>query len=366
MTTLANALIAYKNKQYNLLRVAYSKNVASLKALINSNILKYQRSSIAPALKQQFIKKLTIIFYANLVKLNQMLNKNIKYISSLRIIPTVAPVFTQELTPIPLPIIPAPVQPPAPVPPTAPRSNKKALLIGVNYTGTTNQLKGCINDVTDVGNFLGGKGFTTNVMTDLTSTKPTKSNILAEFKNLLQNSIPGDVLYFMFSGHGNTQKDTNNDEASGVDQLILPVDLQPIVDDDLKSMINQYLKTGVTLIALFDSCYSGTVLDLKYQYLDSLNYDTATIYDKESQTNGKVFMISGCTDKQTSEDAVINNKYNGALTWSYLETLQTSATILTWRVLVKTMRSKLVDKRFSQIPQFSCGQPTNIDENVFW
>jgi hypothetical protein len=131
-------------------------------------------------------------------------------------------------------------------------------------------------------------------------------------------------------------------------------------------MITLYLQTGVKLIALFDSCYSGTVLDLKYQYLDSLNYDDATINGKESQTNGQVFMISGCTDKQTSADAYINNKYNGALTWSYLETLKTSSKIRTWRELVKTMRDKLKFNNYSQIPQFSCGQPTNIDENVIW
>jgi hypothetical protein len=131
-------------------------------------------------------------------------------------------------------------------------------------------------------------------------------------------------------------------------------------------MINQYLQKDVTLIALFDSCYSGTVLDLKYQYLDSLNYDEATINNKENQTNGQVFMISGCTDRQTSADAYINTKYNGALTRSYLETLTTSATVLTWRKLVKTMRDYLKSNKFSQIPQFSCGQSTNIDENVCW
>ena len=170
----------------------------------------------------------------------------------------------------------------------------------------------------------------------------------------------------MFSGHGNTQKDTNNNEPSGKDQLIIPLDLLPIVDDDLKNIINQYLQKGVTLIALFDSCYSGSVLDLKYQYLDSLNYDAATINNTENQTNGKVFMISGCTDRQTSADAYINNKYNGALTWAYLQALTTIAPALTWRKLVQTMRDNLKSNNYSQIPQFSCGQPSNIDENISW
>ena len=40
MTTLANALIAYKNKQYNLLKVAYSQNVTAL-----DNSIKYIQPS---------------------------------------------------------------------------------------------------------------------------------------------------------------------------------------------------------------------------------------------------------------------------------------------------------------------------------
>jgi hypothetical protein len=240
------------------------------------------------------------------------------------------------------------------------------LLIGINYIGTSNKLNGCINDTNDVGNYLISKRFDIKKINDTTPQKPTRSTILAEFQNLLQNSRPGDVLYFMFSGHGSTKTDTNNDEASGKDQFIIPLGSPPIVDDDLKQIINQYLQKDVTLIALFDSCYSGTVLDLKYQYLDSLNYDAATIFDKENQTNGKVFMISGCTDRQASADAYINNKYNGALTRSYLEALTHNSTILTWRKLVKTMRDYLKSNQYSQIPQFSCGQPTNIDENVFW
>jgi len=329
---MSNAL---KISQIQLLRRAHKQNIQNLRLQLKMDITNYRNSSVSFPVKRQRILESRQLFNTNKHNLTQLLNDNIKKI--------------WDLTPIP-----------------GPSPNKKALLIGINYTGTTNQLNGCINDVTDVSNFLVGKGFTTNLMTDLTSQKPTKSNILTEFKNLLQNSNPGDVLYFMFSGHGNIQKDTNNNEATGKDQLILPVDLLPIVDDELKSMINQYLQTGVTLIALFDSCFSGTVLDLKYQYLDSLNYDAATIYDKESQTKGKVFMISGCTDKQTSDDAYINNKYNGALTWSYLETLKNNSTTLTWRALVKTMRSKLLSQSFSQIPQFSCGQSTNIDENVCW
>ena len=31
---------------------------------------------------------------------------------------------------------------------------RRALLVGINYTGTSNQLYGCINDINNVGSYL--------------------------------------------------------------------------------------------------------------------------------------------------------------------------------------------------------------------
>jgi hypothetical protein len=75
-------------------------------------------------------------------------------------------------------------------------------------------------------------------------------------------------------------------------------------------------------------------------------------------------MISGCTDYQTSSDSVFNNKANGALTWSLLESLKQKPNC-NWRELVKCMRDLLRKNGYSQIPQFSCGRFENIDSNIF-
>ena len=134
--------------------------------------------------------------------------------------------------------------------------------------------------------------------------------------------------------------------------------------DEFKKIIQQNLKQGVTLFAMFDSCFSGSMLDLKYQYMDSLNFDNYTENDKDINTNGNVFMISGCTDEQTSADAVINNKASGAMTWSLLESLKQTPNV-TWRELVKSMRDLLKKSKYDQIPQFSSGTFVNIDTKVF-
>jgi hypothetical protein len=247
----------------------------------------------------------------------------------------------------------------------SPNKTKKALLIGINYTGTKDELKGCINDANSIKERISNKGFNNIILlTDLTSKKATKANILEEFKNLLANSQEGDLLFFLYSGHGTYLIDKNNDETTGYDQCIVPCDLNIIVDDELKTLIQTYLKTNVTLFAMFDSCFSGTVFDLKYQYMDSLNYDNYSENTKELETNGNVFMISGCTDYQTSADAFINNKANGAMTWSFLEALKQNPNC-SWRELVKKMRDLLKTSQISQIPQFSSGTFENIDEQVF-
>ena len=243
--------------------------------------------------------------------------------------------------------------------------NKKALLVGINYVNTQNELNGCINDVTAIQDRISKEGFKDiKILTDNTINKPTKNNILNAFKSLLTNSQTGDFLFFLYSGHGYYTLDKNGDETTGFDQMIIPIDLNPIIDDELKDIIQQNLKPNVTLFAMFDCCFSGSVLDLKYQYMDSLNYDNYTENNKTLDTQGDVFMISGCTDYQTSADAVFNGKPNGAMTWSLLESIKQKPNC-SWRDLVKCMRNLLKESNLNQIPQFSCGRFENIDSQFF-
>jgi metacaspase-1 len=247
----------------------------------------------------------------------------------------------------------------------SPNNKITALIIGINYNSTLYQLNGCINDAENMQKYCNSSGFKNTVLlTDNTSIKPTKQNIIKEFKKLLNNSDAGDLLVFSFSGHGSYIRDNNGDENDGRDEMIIPIDFQPILDDEFRNIIQTNLKKDVTLFALFDSCHSGTVLDLKYQYYDSSNYDEFTINEKVFETNGDVIMISGCADAQTSMDSYFNNKWQGALTWSFLESLKELESP-TWRELIKNMRDILKNKNYEQIPQLSSGRFFDIDTNVF-
>jgi len=271
--------------------------------------------------------------------------------------------------------LPTLAPPPPVLPVVAPPTlvKKKALLIGINYIGTSSQLNGCINDVNSLKTTLTTKyGFSADadmikIITDETVQKPTRVNILAAFKQLLESGVEGDLLFFAFSGHGSSTFDANRDEvAGGKDEMIITSDSKGIVDDELKALIQSYLKKNVTLFALFDCCFSGTVLDLKYQYLDSLDNDNSTVNSNEAETIGNVIMISGCNDNQTSADAYINAKYQGAMTWAFLSTLSESPAKqqLSWRSLLTQMRDKLKTSKYEQLPQLSTGCFMDINKVI--
>jgi hypothetical protein len=328
-------LAIYKKNRINELQNIFNSNVARLNSALINNVRNIKKTRLSAKVKQAQINNLIRQYNNNVNILKPNLNQNITVI--------------QNFYPNTIIV----------------NGEKKALLIGINYTGTQNELFGCINDVNCIKERITEEGFNNiSIMTDITSLKATKNNILNEFKNLLVNSQTGDLLFFLYSGHGSYTLDRNNDETTGYDQLIVPCDFNAIVDDELKSIIQANLKPNVTLFAMFDSCFSGSVLDLRYQYMDSLNYDNFTENIEETETKGNVFMISGCSDYQTSADAFINNKANGAMTWSLLEALKQTPNC-SWRELVKSMRNLLKTSMFDQIPQFSSGTFENIDTQVF-
>ena len=328
-------LDTYKQNRINENTAIFNTSVSRLYSAVVSNIRSVQRSRQSNNVKQRQINSLVNQYYSNVNNLKTNLDKSI--LSIKKYIPKTITI----------------------------NKNKKALLIGINYTGTSNELYGCINDVNSIKERITKQGFNNiNVITDLTTKKATRINILEGFKNLLMNCQAGDLLFFLYSGHGSYAIDRNGDEKDGRDELIVSCDLQGVLDDELKTLIQTYLKADVTLFALFDSCFSGSVLDLKYQFMDSLNYENFTENSKQLETLGNVFMISGCTDNQTSADAVFEGKANGAMTWSLLESLKQKPNV-NWRELVVNMRDLLKTSEFTQIPQFSCGTFENIDATVF-
>lgn len=237
--------------------------------------------------------------------------------------------------------------------------SKKALLIGINYIGSSSELNGCINDVKNIREMLIKKKYNSRDITLLTdlNISPTKKNILKHLKLLVRNAKSGDTIYVHYSGHGGQVKDKNRDEIDFIDETIVALD--GYITDDM--IFNYFLKpmpSKVNVFMVMDACHSGTVCDLKYNYTSGNNISNNIKY-KDTRCN--VIMISGCKDEQVSMDAFIEGSYQGAMTNSFLVALNNSST---YKELISHMRTRLLRGEFIQIPQLSSGRHFNINQKI--
>ena len=248
--------------------------------------------------------------------------------------------------------------------------NKFALVIAINYFDTNSELYGCINDGINIINFIRSKfkylSQNINFLNDNknSTNQPTKNNIIQNLENIINkiNNINEETeLWLSFSGHGTQVSDHNNDEISdNFDEVIVPSDYMSsgfITDDILHSTLSKINNSKCKVIALFDCCNSGTLLDLNKKYVNN-NY--SKIENKNSSLKCKVFMISGCKDNQTSADYFDHqsNKYGGALTNAFLKYTR-QCNEITFFHLINKMRSHLKKNRFTQIPQITTNSILN-------
>jgi hypothetical protein len=268
--------------------------------------------------------------------------------------------------------------------PVVPNGRRLALIIGNNYTGTKYELRGCINDANKINTIFTGWGFTCTLMTDLKSgdLKTTKDNMLNKMDTLLSNLDTNDSLIIYYSGHGALLSDNNNDEVSGKDSVIVPLDYSSsgvITDDTIRTYLLKATKGNV--FCVFDSCNSGSVCDLRYALLANVYrtiLSTKRFYDpkewaksidfvtntKYNETNTQIISLSGCADNQLSyEIQDSSGNWGGALTFAFISTLNSQTPILTIADLVTRVRSLLSSWGRNQTPSLMSGM-SFADENL--
>ncbi|GKY92137.1 hypothetical protein MPSEU_000185100 [Mayamaea pseudoterrestris] len=160
------------------------------------------------------------------------------------------------------------------VPPQCSHGRRRAVLIGINYTGQQGQLSGCHHDAMNIKKYLiDVQKFNESemliLMDDGKHHSPTKRNIEDAFRRITEYSQAGDVVFVHYSGHGGRVRDYSGDEEDGYDETLIPVDFKTagqIIDDDILKMLVKPMRAGVHVTVLMDCCHSGTVLDLPYRF----------------------------------------------------------------------------------------------------
>lgn len=151
---------------------------------------------------------------------------------------------------------------------------KKSLLIGINYTGSQNELNGCHKDVENVAEFLSYRGYSNDPRSQVIlrddmggAYYPSGHNILAAIDWLV--SEPGTCNFFHYSGHGGQVRDPTGNRPSGVLDTICPVDFQErgqMTSDILHEHLVSRLPPSSTLFVIADCCHSGSALELPFVY----------------------------------------------------------------------------------------------------
>ncbi|TDZ28636.1 Metacaspase-1B [Colletotrichum spinosum] len=208
-----------------------------------------------------------------------------------------------------------------------------------------------------------------------------------------------------YFGHGGQTKDLDGDEDDGYDEVIYPVDFRQtghITDDEMHRIMVQPLQAGVRLTAIFDSCHSGTALDLPYIYSTQGILKEPNLAKEAGQgligaissytqgdlggvasnimgffkkaTTGEdahnramatktspadVIMFSGSKDDQTSADATIAAQATGAMSWAFITALKKNPQ-QSYVQLLNSIRDELAT-RYTQKPQLSCSHPLNTN-----
>ncbi len=283
---------------------------------------------------------------------------------------------------------------------------KKGLLIGINKFRSVTGLQGCVNDTLNIRSVLQSffKYESKNIHT-LTDAGATKANILGELQWLIRDVKNGDTIFFHFSSHGSQIPDLSGDEKTDrKDEILCCHDMDwdgrgYLLDDDLHNFSKQ-LSPSVNVEAFFDTCHSGSGISIIPRTLEGKHLfegekdgvhigtprNTSSIVGRylepppeimnlmESCTEtrhiargllqdttggGHILNVnhalwSGCGEGQTSADAFIGGKYNGAFTYYWCKTLRAAQGRISRNDLLKKVRSLLVSGRYTQIPELTC------------
>ena len=158
---------------------------------------------------------------------------------------------------------------------SAAKGSKIALVIGISdYSGTSNDLQYCDDDATDWKARLQAEGYSVTALLDLNA---TKANIEAAINTLASQSVAGNEIAFVYSGHGSKGN---------------------IVTSDLYYISSSWFKTkfanatSTKMMFTFDACQIGamaTALNANGRVIAVASNTSVYSYDGDATMKNGVF-----------------------------------------------------------------------------
>ncbi|MFJ9412755.1 caspase family protein [Streptomyces sp. NPDC101227] len=227
-----------------------------------------------------------------------------------------------------------------------------SLHVGLNnvdpakYDGWDGELVACENDAHDMARLAHQAGFDETV---LLTQECTTENITGELRDAAKRLRSGDIFLFTYSGHGGQvpNLDGADEEPDEFDETLVFYDRQ-FLDDELYREFGRFAD-GVRILALHDSCHSGSGIEVRdvlnteamreqFQTTDPGQIENTSrlmpvvkqsqIYERDKASFQEIqralgaksdrkatsaLLISACQDNQLASDGPVNGKFTGTL-----------------------------------------------------
>lgn len=239
---------------------------------------------------------------------------------------------------------------------------KRAVLIGVNNYNNGKCLKGCVNDVENMLDYLIEiRGFKKNNILVLTNDNATTENIKMYLENLINVTEEGDSILLYFSGSGTQIQNFDTDDTRKFD-VLCPCDFdtkQNYISANLLKDLFSIIDYDVFVELILDCSYSGKgtrpftkTKQITQNPKVSKNSNPFKIRYAFKKLLGKTVVWESCSENGISSDAFVNGKYQGAFTAYYLDTVKKYPTLSKEETL-KEVIFQLKNFNFQQLPMLT-------------
>lgn len=236
------------------------------------------------------------------------------------------------------------------------------------FSGTIawQNLDGPENDVKSMAAVLPQFGFTE--INELTGQSATRDAILAAVdKYIIAEPKAGDTVFFFYAGHGSQRYNHLSPKIDHLDETIVPADAYKgtvdIRDKELARKFNQAIDKGVHVIAVFDSCHSGTMARgvkvgvarwLPYDDRDAADggdYGTPPASQPEPPARRGAVIVSAALSTQSADEVSDDSSTaHGVFTRAFIRTLRSATPAWTALDLVNATDAQMKADGWTQQP----------------
>ncbi|RCJ37935.1 hypothetical protein A6770_14215 [Nostoc minutum NIES-26] len=267
--------------------------------------------------------------------------------------------------------------------------NIYALLVGIDeYVSPVPALKGCVNDITAIAEYLSGRVASDRYqihLRTLLNQDATRQAIIDGFRQHLCQAGSEDVAFFYYAGHGSQEQSPQEFwvlEPDRLDETLVCYDSRSLggwdlADKELAKLIAEVAEKNPHIAIIMDCCHSGSgtrgdletetavrkaPIDRRQRPLDSFIFSFAEVGQLSSGSleknstgwtlpTGQHILLAACRDIEEAKEYNADGQSRGAFSYFLLDTLKKANGSLSYRDLFKRTNALVRAKVTAQSPQ---------------